>query len=45
MSSADGTASLVRALVERTVRGRRKDEDDEDEHDENDEEDLSLIHI
>lgn len=39
MSSADGTASLVRALVERTVRGRRKDEDDEDEHDENDEED------
>lgn len=39
MSSADATASLVRALVERTVRGRRKDEDDEDEHDENDEED------
>ena len=39
MSSADATASLVRALVERTVRGRRKDDDDEAEEDEEAEED------
>lgn len=39
MSSADATASLVRALVERTVRGRRKDDDDEEDEDEEAEED------
>jgi len=39
MSSADGTASLVRALVERTVRGRRKDDDDEAEEEAEAEED------
>ena len=39
MSSADGTASLVRALVERTVRGRRKDDDEDEDEDEEAEED------
>ena len=39
MSSADATASLVRALVERTVRGRRKDDDEDEDEDEEAEED------
>jgi len=34
MSPADGTAALVRALVERTVRGRRRRDFDDDDDDE-----------